>query len=72
MTLAQRYHQDGRQEGRHEAHQEGILDALAVRFECVPEGLKEAVLQIQDDAKLRDLHRAAIRCGTLEEFAAEL
>ncbi len=68
MTLAQRYHQEGRQEGR----QEDVLEALAIRFTQVPEGLRESVLAIADEVKLRELLRAAIRCQSIEEFAANL
>lgn len=80
MTLAQRYYQDGRQEGRKEGRQEGllrgrqedVLEALAIRFDELADGLREAVLGISDEEKLRELHRAAIRCGSIEEFAAHL
>ncbi len=76
MTLAQRYRQEGLQEGRHEGRHEGlqqaILEALEIRFGDVPKGLGEAVEGWQDEAKLRELHRAAIRCETLEAFAGAL
>jgi predicted transposase YdaD len=68
MTLAQQYHHQGRQEGR----QEDVIEALEIRFERVPEGLAEAVRGIQDEEHLRRLHRAAIRCASVEDFAAEL
>jgi hypothetical protein len=68
MTLAQRYHQEGLQKGR----QEDVLEALSIRFEQVPEGLREAVLGVADEGKLRELLRAAIRCQSLEEFARAL
>jgi hypothetical protein len=68
MTLAQVYRQEGRKEGR----QEGILEALGIRFGSVPEGLAEAVRMVEDDDRLRALHRDAIACATLEEFSAGL
>jgi hypothetical protein len=49
-----------------------VIEALEIRFEHVPEGLAEAVRGIQDEEHLRRLHRAAIRCASLEDFAAEL
>lgn len=68
MTLAQQFRQEGRQEGR----QEAVIEVLEVRFDQVPSGLQEAIREIQDDARLRELHRAAIRCASLEAFAALL
>ena len=68
MSLAQIYRQEGRQEGR----QEDILEALELRFGVVPEGLREAVLAVAEERHLRHLLRAAIQCGTLEEFTQQL
>jgi predicted transposase/invertase (TIGR01784 family) len=68
MTLAQQYHNEGLQKGR----QEDIIEALEIRFERVPGGLADAIRDIQDEEHLRRLHRAAIRCESLEGFAAEL
>lgn len=76
MTLAQQLHQEGREEGRQEGRQEilqaNILEALEIRFEEVPAGLREAIVLVTDDLKLREMHRAAIQCVSLDEFAATL
>jgi predicted transposase/invertase (TIGR01784 family) len=72
MTLAQQLHQEGRQEGRQEILQANILEALEIRFEEVPAGLREAVVLVTDDLKLREMHRAAIQCASLDAFAAAL
>lgn len=76
MTLAQRYYQEGQQQGRQEGllrgRQEDVLEALAIRFDGVSEGLREAVLAVSDEDRLRQLHRAAIRCASIEEFAGHL
>lgn len=83
MTLAQQYRQEGwqeamtlvqqyRQEGRLLTQQAAVIEALEIRFERVPEGLREEIERIEDSGRLRDLHRAAIRCADLENFAAEL
>ncbi len=72
MSLAEIYRQEGREEGREEGKQEDILDALGLRFGEVPGGLQEAVRQVRDGAKLRQLLRTAIQCGTLDDFAAAL
>ncbi len=80
MTLAQQYRQEGRQEGLERGRIEGILasrrqdvlEALEIRFDLVPEGLRERVGAITDEGKLRVLLRTAIRCASLEEFSASL
>jgi predicted transposase YdaD len=76
MTLAQQFRQEGRQEGHQEGHQEGrqdsIIETLEVRFVQVPSGLQEAIREVNDDARLRELQRTAIRCTSLEEFTALL
>ncbi len=72
MTLAQQLHQEGRQEGRQEILQANILEALEIRFENIPSGLREAIDLVTDDLKLREMHRAAIQCASLDAFAATL
>ena len=68
ITLAQQFRQEGRQEGRQVALQEDIIEVLSVRFEHVPEGLKEAIGEIAEELRLRALHKAALRATTLESF----
>ena len=88
MSLAEQFRQEGirkgrqqgRQEGRQEGHQEGlifskqqdILEALEIRFQRVPEGLREEIETIIDTKKLTRLLRAAITSADLESFAVEL
>jgi len=72
MTLAQRYRQEGRQEGVLKGRQEDVLEALVIRFSRVPEGLREAIMAEEDDAKLRRLFRTALECSSLEDFAQTL
>ena len=88
MSLAEQFRQEGRQEGhqegRQEGHQEGrqeglifskqqdILEALEIRFQRVPEGLREEIVSIADTKKLTHLHRAAITSADIKSFAAEL
>jgi predicted transposase YdaD len=79
-SLAEQFRQEGRQEGHQEGRQEGlifsqqqaILEALEIRFQRVPEGLREEIESIADTARLQSLLRAAIRSADLESFAAEL
>jgi hypothetical protein len=72
MSLAEQFRQEGRQEGRIASHQQAVIEALEIRFERVPEGLKEAIQSVVDTIKLTSLHRAAICCADLESFADEL
>jgi flagellar biosynthesis/type III secretory pathway protein FliH len=84
MTLEQQFRQEGRQEGhqegRQEGHQEGqifskqqaVIEVLETRFEQVPEGLIEAIENINDLPKLTQLLASAARCTDLEAFAASL
>jgi predicted transposase YdaD len=68
----QQGHQEGRQEGLIFSKQQDILEALEIRFNRVPEGLREEIELIADASKLQSLLRAAIRSETLEAFAEAL
>jgi predicted transposase YdaD len=68
MTLAQKLHQEGRLEERHQS----ILEALDLRFGPIPDGLRDSIGAIADPEKLRTLLRAAIVSDSLESFAASL
>ena len=76
MSLAEQFRQEGIRKGRQEglifSKQQDILEALAIRFNRVPEGLREEIELIADTAKLQSLHRAAITRADLESFVAEL
>jgi predicted transposase YdaD len=84
MTLEQQFRQEGRQEGhqegRQEGHQEGqifskqqaVIEVLETRFEQVPEGLIEAIENIDDLPKLTQLLASAARSTDLKAFAAAL
>jgi predicted transposase/invertase (TIGR01784 family) len=79
-SLAEQFRQEGIRKGRQEGHQEGlifskqqdILEALEIRFQRVPEGLREEIETIIDTKKLTHLHRAAITSADIESFAVEL
>ena len=68
MTLAQQF----RQEGRILAQQRAVIEALEIRFERVPDGLREEIGRISDSGQLHALLRAAIRCADIESFTREL
>ena len=56
----------------HEGRQRDILEALALRFGGVPEPVSDAVNRVDDEARLNDLFRSAVTCGSVGEFAAGL
>ena len=62
----------GRQEGEILAQQQAVVEALEIRFDRVPEGLREEIGRIADSPRLHVLLRAAIRCADLESFVKEL
>jgi len=72
MTLAQKIREEGREEGREQGMRQAVWSLLEVRFETVPEGLREELAHINDMERLEALHRHAIRCVSLDEFAAAL
>lgn len=73
MTAAQQLIQEGRQEGRQEGLANSVIDALEIRFDQeLPSELAESIQAITDEARLRELHRMAIRCSTIEAFGKAL
>ena len=72
MSTADILRQEGRQEGQLLARQQDIIEALEIRFDRVPSGLREEVEHIVDSARLHALLRDAIRCPDLESFSKEL
>ena len=68
--------QAGMQAGRHAGMQAGvqrdILETLELRFGSVPGAVRETVNRMDDEARLRDIHRRAVTCGSVDEFAAGL
>jgi predicted transposase YdaD len=76
MTLAQKIREEGRVEGLEEGREEGMRHAiwglLKIRFGAVQEGLREELDHISNMERLETLHRQAVYCASLEEFAAAL
>ena len=72
MSLAEQFRQEGRQEGLIFSKQQAIIEALEIRFQRVPEGLRAEIEEVSDSDKLTHLHRAAITSADLESFATEL
>ena len=54
------------------AKQQAVVEALEIRFDRVPDGLREEIGRIVDSPRLHALHRAAIRCADLESFVKDL
>ena len=72
MSIADILRQEGRQEGQLLSRQQDVIEALEIRFDQVPDGLREEIGHIVDSARLHVLHRAAIRCADLESFVKDL
>ena len=76
ITSFERYGREkGLQEGLQQlttSKQHDILEVLEIRFERVPDGLRETIEEISDIEKLSKLLRSAVRCADLEGFAADL
>jgi hypothetical protein len=49
-----------------------ILDVLDVRFGTTPPEVQALVRGVQDEDKLAELHRVAVRCASLDDFRAWL
>jgi hypothetical protein len=62
----------GRQEGEILAQQQAVVEALEIRFDRIPDGLREEIGLVADSARLHILLRAAIRCTDIESFTKEL
>ena len=83
MTLAQKIREEGREEGLEKGLRKGreegmrqmrraIWSLLQIRFETVPEGLREELDHVTDMERLESLHRNAACCTNVEAFAAGL
>ena len=62
----------GIEKGQTLARQQDVIEALEIRFDRIPSGLREEIGRVADSARLHALHRAAIRCADLESFTKEL
>lgn len=60
---------EGRQEGLQEATRDMIFEVLDERFGKVPSDFVNAVSKIKEFDKLKLLHRLAVRCESLQDFA---
>lgn len=60
------------EEGLYKGHQLSVIKNLEIRFESVPEGLKEAIYSVTNEAKLDELHVASVKCSSIEDFSKNL
>jgi predicted transposase/invertase (TIGR01784 family) len=75
-TLAEKWMSEGRQEGKQEGIQQGeinkaredVIEVLIIKFSEVPESIVSAVNEVVDPARLKEMHREAVRTESLEAF----
>ncbi len=63
---------EGMRKGIREGIRRGIEEALRIRFHDVPQIIRERISDIEDEGRLRALHRHAILCGSIDEFMKAL
>ena len=61
-----------KQAGLIAVRQSAVLDALEIRFGEVPDSIRQSIKALQDEDRLRSLHRRAIQASSLEALAGEL
>ena len=67
--LTQDAREEGREEGIEQTLQENILDVLTLRFdESAAQQFADRIEALDDVARLRQLHRAAIQVPSLNAF----
>ncbi len=62
----------GVEKGQLQALRSVLQDVLQVRFVQVPQEVQEAINQISNPDRLRQLHRTAVLCPALDDFTAQL
>ncbi len=63
-TFAERFKDEGRQDM--------LLDALNIKFQSVPQEIKDKISTVRESLKLKDLHRYAILSNNISEFQDKL
>ncbi len=67
-TFAERFKNEGRQEEARDM----LLNALLIKFNSVPQEIRDKVSTLKDPPKLKDLHRYAILSNDIGEFQEKL
>ena len=60
--------QEGIQQGEIRANQAAVMEVLEVKFSNIPDSMASAVNGVGDPARLKAMHREAIRSDSLESF----
>ncbi len=71
-SFAERFKNEGRDEGRREEALEMLLEALFVKFKSVPDDIKNILSTLNEPPKLKDLLRHAILSNDIGEFKDKL
>ncbi len=72
VTLAERFRQEGRQEGEIQSQKKALINLLDTRFVWVPAGLVDTISAIPDLPSIERLLRTAVVCMDLELLASSL
>lgn len=63
---------EGRKEGKNNGIAEGLLSLLEVKFDTIPEELREKIDSMQDFDTLNSWVKIAAKAETMEEFQEEI
>jgi hypothetical protein len=67
-TIADRFREQGVQQGIQQADRESVLDILESCFEAVPQSVIKKLNEITDPSVLKVLRRKALKAKSLDEF----
>ena len=70
--LRKKYEAEGAAKARVATLREGVVANLETRFGSVPPERVAGLANIADEGKLKELHRLAVTCPTLDAFVAAL
>lgn len=72
MPYITSWERDGILQGNLETSREAVIEVLETRFSQVPSELRDRLNNIQDIARLKQLHKLAITIGSIEEFQGQI
>lgn len=72
LNAKEKGRQEGLEQGREEGLRQSIVSARLVRFERVPDGVRDAMERASDLEVLAPLFEAAIRAESLKQFQQSL
>jgi len=71
-TIAQALIEEGREEGLKEGLKEAVIETLELKFKVIPKNIVNAINNIVKIDILREIHREAIKCESIEEFEEKI